>query len=233
MKPWPSPRAPDGHRAHLLRPREVSWRSPRGGRPMRSRSRRRDRLGSTPFTQEQPGRRDAIILLPTSRCGIKERFAQSADRHRAGQEGHRRRARPDRAGRREGGRARSRGTPAAATAALAAADDEADARPAAGPGFARCAGGHDGRLLRHPVHRRGRLLIALASRSGYQISDAPDISIGDDNVASINFDPLAGVGPRCRSRSATWPLGHPGANGFIAYAIADRRRRWCPGSSAA
>nr|WP_255426927.1 fructose-specific PTS transporter subunit EIIC [Pseudonocardia sp. C8] len=184
--------------------------------------------GSTPFTQEQLDAADAIILAADVEVRDKERFA-----HLPTVTAPVKKAIGGAPGLIEQAVAKAteqpKGTPAAATAAPAAADDEADARPAAGPGFGAKLRGWlmTGVSYVIPFIAAGGLLIALGfALGGYQISDAPDIvSIGDDNVASINFDP----GSLASWAALSFQIGNlafgflvPVLAGFIAYAIADR-----------
>ncbi|MBP2371853.1 PTS fructose transporter subunit IIC [Pseudonocardia parietis] len=177
--------------------------------------------GSTPFTQQQLDAADAIILAADVEVRDKERFAHlptvAAPVKKAigGAPGLIEQAVTK-------ATEQPKHTPAPATA-----PDGADMGVTTGFGAKLRGWLMTGVSYIIPFVAAGGLLIALSfALGGYQISDAPDIvSIGEDNVSSINFDPGSLTSWAALSfQIGTLAFGFlvPVLAGFIAYAIADR-----------
>lgn len=177
--------------------------------------------GSTPFTAAQLDEAEAIVLAADVEVRDRERFAHlptvTAPVKKA-----------------------IGGAPSLIEQAVAAAAEAPKGAPAGsgGPGpEVKDFGAGFGARLRGwlmtgvsyviPFVAAGGLLIALGfALGGYRIDQAPDVvSIGDDNVASITFDP----GALTSWAALSYQIGSlafgflvPVLAGFIAYAIADR-----------
>ncbi|MEU6699945.1 fructose-specific PTS transporter subunit EIIC [Pseudonocardia sp. NPDC046786] len=179
--------------------------------------------GSTPFTAEQIAGADAIILAADVEVRDKDRFV-----HLPTVTSPVKKAIGGAPALIEQAVAAAAARPAGGSAPVAAAGAEMDVKQF-GTGFgARLRGWlMTGVSYIIPFVAAGGLLIALGfALGGYQITEAPDIvSIGDDNVSTLSFDP----GSLTSWAALSFQIGAlafgflvPVLAGFIAYAMADR-----------